>query len=624
MLRRLATGRRLAAVAVAGAVLTGCATAAAPGTAPTPGGSLPPVPASSGELAIDLVYPGEGATVAVRDSTFVFGNVGTGGATLTINGAAVDVAPNGGFLAFLPVPSDGAYELVARAGERTVTATRQVELPEAGGAPTFTEQGLVEGSVIPREAIMEMEGRPVEVRFRAVPGAFARLVLPDGTIVPLTERVVEERTTGFMLDRADRISGVSEYVATFPAQQVGGAAQGATIELIRGADTTRIPLEATVNVLPAHAPMTAVAASNRVDGMVIGTAVAGSGTPYHWFFPNGARLTVTGTRGGQHRVALTDDLEVWVDTGHVDLLPAGTPPPSGSVGTVSAVSHSDHVEVRLSLSERLPFRVEPREHGLTVIVYGAETRTNWMQYGDTDDGLIRLMEWEQVADDRYELDIELNEPFWGYLASYDGSAAVVRVRRPPTIDPARPLNGLYIGIDAGHPPGGAIGPTRLTEAEANLAISRELVAMLQARGARVLQTRPDTAAVGLGARPQEATDSSVHVLVSVHNNAFPDGVNPFERNGTSVFYNQVQSLSLARHMQVELLRELGLRDLGIARADLALVRPTWMPSVLTETMFLMVPQQEAALRNPAVQERIAEAHVRALEAFLREKLGPDR
>jgi N-acetylmuramoyl-L-alanine amidase len=33
----------------------------------------------------------------------------------------------------------------------------------------------------------------------------------------------------------------------------------------------------------------------------------------------------------------------------------------------------------------------------------------------------------------------------------------------------------------------------------------------------------------------------------------------------------------------------------------------------------MVPEQEAALRDSAVQERIARAHLRALERFLRER-----
>jgi N-acetylmuramoyl-L-alanine amidase len=43
-----------------------------------------------------------------------------------------------------------------------------------------------------------------------------------------------------------------------------------------------------------------------------------------------------------------------------------------------------------------------------------------------------------------------------------------------------------------------------------------------------------------------------------------------------------------------------------------------MPAVLTESMYMMFPEQEAALRDPAVQRRIAAAHFRAMEAFLRE------
>jgi N-acetylmuramoyl-L-alanine amidase len=207
---------------------------------------------------------------------------------------------------------------------------------------------------------------------------------------------------------------------------------------------------------------------------------------------------------------------------------------------------------------------------------------------------------------------------WGWLAEYDSEGTlVVRLRRPPPIDPEVPVRGLTIGVDAGHPPGGAIGPTRLTEAEANLGIARRLAELLEQRGARVLQTRPDSGAVALGERPLRATREGAHLLVSVHNNAFPDGVDPWENNGTSVFYNHGQSRELAMELQRELLREFGLRDLGVARADLALVRPTWMPAALTETMFLMVPRQEAALRDPTVRERIARAHLRGIEAFLR-------
>jgi N-acetylmuramoyl-L-alanine amidase len=78
-------------------------------------------------------------------------------------------------------------------------------------------------------------------------------------------------------------------------------------------------------------------------------------------------------------------------------------------------------------------------------------------------------------------------------------------------------------------------------------------------------------------------------------------------------------VELAQDLDREISHELGTLDLGVGRADLALARPTWMPAVLTETMYLMVPQQEAALRNPAVQQRIAEAHLRGLLQFLRSR-----
>src|SRR5690606_19888381 len=103
-----------------------------------------------------------------------------------------------------------------------------------------------------------------------------------------------------------------------------------------------------------------------------------------------------------------------------------------------------------------------------------------------------------------------------------------------------------------------------------------------------------------------------------HNNAFPDGVDPFENNGTSVYFNHTASGALAWAVHQELLGEMGLRDLGVGRADLHMARFTWSPAILTENAFMMIPEQEAFLRTPEGQRRIAEAHVRGLERWLRE------
>ena len=214
--------------------------------------------------------------------------------------------------------------------------------------------------------------------------------------------------------------------------------------------------------------------------------------------------------------------------------------------------------------------------------------------------------------------LSLAQPLWGWSAGYDAAGAlVVRIRRPPVVDAERPLAGLLVAVDAGHPPGGAVGPTGYTEAEANLGIARALERQLTAAGARVLMTRADDAPVPLGARPDSAEAAGAHLLVSIHNDAFPDGVNPFVNSGSGVYYYHPHAVLLAASILRELLGELGLRDLGLTRADLALARPSWMPAVLTESAFLMLPRQEAALADPAVQERIAAAHLRGIEAFVR-------
>jgi N-acetylmuramoyl-L-alanine amidase len=159
----------------------------------------------------------------------------------------------------------------------------------------------------------------------------------------------------------------------------------------------------------------------------------------------------------------------------------------------------------------------------------------------------------------------------------------------------------------------------LREAEANLAVALRLQHLLEAEGARVLMTRTSDVPLDLWPRVAIAERADADVLVSIHNNALPDGVDPFAHNGTSVYYNHPRSIPLARAIQSELLKALRLRDLGIGRGDLALVRGTWMPSVLTEGLFIMVPDQEAALRSPQGQELYARAVLAGLRKFLGEQ-----
>jgi N-acetylmuramoyl-L-alanine amidase len=258
--------------------------------------------------------------------------------------------------------------------------------------------------------------------------------------------------------------------------------------------------------------------------------------------------------------------------------------------------------------------VEQLPNALQLTLYGMRATTDIIRYPSTDT-LVRLVRWEPVAADRVVFTVELSRAPYGYLVMWRDGALVLRVRRPPAVDARRPLRGLTIAVDAGHPPGGATGPTGLYEAVAALEIARELERILTTRGATVRMIRTTDSAVALGDRPILARRAGAHALVSIHLNALPDGVNPFTSHGTGTYYFHPQSEPLARAVQAGMVRRMGLRDLGIYYDNLALVRPTWMPAVLCEGAFLMIPEQEAALRTAGFRRRYALGVADGLERY---------
>ncbi len=609
-------------------------------------GGLPPVPEVFGTLAIDVVYPAEGASLADVDSTFIFGTVGRGDASLTINGIPVDVAPNGAWLAYLPVPPDGTYQLSASAGGQTVSATRTVRLPEPP-LPSSAELHIIPNSVSPSGAVAGVRGETLQVRFRGTAGAEATLILPDGTTIPMTERQAIDRASGFMLERVQVEPGISEYVGTMilertiaspdpsiPAPPLvseadyvravaeqGGA--GIVVELRRGNEVVGEILPVAIGVLEVGSARYAVGATLRADSTVIGRRGTGADQAWDFFWPNGTVLPLDGARDGYYRVRLAPDITAWVLEDDVQLLPEGWVRPDAFVGpSIQLTPRTDATELNFALSERVPYRVVPHEQELVVEFYGATGRPAYVGYGQQDD-FVRLVSWDQPSDQVFRFRVQLSRPLWGYRARWSGTRLILDVRKPPVVDPSRPLQGIRVAVDAGHRNGegdtGAIGPTRLQEADATLAIVQRLIPKLRERGAEIVPIRTDETFLPLIERPLRAEAGDAHVFISIHFNAFPDGVDPFANHGTTSFYHWPHSLPLARHLQRELLAALGLPDRGVRFQNLGIPRTTWMPSVLTETLFMMLPEQEAALRDAEVQERIADAHRRAIEAFVLER-----
>lgn len=647
MVRGLSRGWVLGAgcwVLGSGAATLHAQTTPRPGTqhrAPSP--RLPTIPAARGPLQIRVIYPLPRQRITASDSTFVFGSVGNGDAGLTINGLPFEVAPNGAFLAWLPIPADTApvFRFVARLGADSVMDSLRVRMLDLVTNPD-TGLWVDRGSITPSGTVWVEPGEPLRVSVTATPNALVTLEQFGQPSILLVPDTSERITYGPFDTRVTRTPATeTRYVGVLPARPVGiplgdpptvprtppPAADSATGAIIRVATTAgaiQVPMRLRVGLIdPAHRPVVILdddtARLGNTDGAVAATPTP-SGT-FHWFFPNGTPATVSGRNENQVRLRLSETSSAWVDISSIaSALPDGTPDARGTLRLVRLAAQPGFVSARFALSRRVPFRVEEDGDRIMVRLYGTQVDMDWVQYGSTD-SLVERVTWDQATRDEGVVTFLLSKPVFGYRFRWDGSALILDIRRPPVISRAAPLRGRVIAIDPGHPPAGATGPTGLREAEANLAVGLVLQRMLERAGARVIMTRTTDTASGLYDRTNIAERGDAEVLVSIHNNAFPDGVNPWENNGTSTYYYQPRSERLARRVQEGLVRETGLRNLGFGRGDLALVRPTWMPAVLTEGAFLMIPEQENALRTPAFQQRYARAVMSGIEAWLRELAG---
>jgi N-acetylmuramoyl-L-alanine amidase len=239
-------------------------------------------------------------------------------------------------------------------------------------------------------------------------------------------------------------------------------------------------------------------AQNDTDATIIGRSTP-AGT-YKWMLVPGTIVQETGRSGDNVRVRFDSQLEVWVDSTSVRSLPAGYPSPRRTVSAMSLVPAPEWVDVVMPVSSPPPYLLEQDIDRITLTLYGTQATPDIIKFLQND-SLVRMINWVPDASDRIRISIELSQPPFGYLVLFDPARGfILRLRRPPRVSLARPLEGLTITVDPGHPPGGAIGPTALTEAAGVLPVAEKLRQMLEARGAKVVVTRTTMAAVDLHLR----------------------------------------------------------------------------------------------------------------------------
>jgi N-acetylmuramoyl-L-alanine amidase len=332
---------------------------------------------------------------------------------------------------------------------------------------------------------------------------------------------------------------------------------------------------------------------------------------------SGIRLAITGKHGNQYRIALSPGNEAWIAAGNVDLIPRGARLPAALTENWNVYGDDKYDYVTVGIPLRLPYTstTEPDPTRIYVDLYGATSNTNWIiQQLTTRE--IKNVYYTEPSTGVFRITIELrHKQIWGYEIGYSPSGLVIKVRRQPE---KLKVKALTFALDAGHGGDnlGALGSTGAFEKDINLAVVKELKALLEDRGARVVLTRESDADVTMADRVRKVVTSGADMLISIHSNSIGLTTNPENTRGTATFYKHIcyRPLSLAIVKQV---LKTGLPLFGnVGSFNFSLNAPTELPNVLVEMAFVSNPLDEMSLTDPEFRHKIAERIVDGVEDFL--------
>ena len=194
----------------------------------------------------------------------------------------------------------------------------------------------------------------------------------------------------------------------------------------------------------------------------------------------------------------------------------------------------------------------------------------------------------------------------------------------PDIDNS--YSGETVAIDAGHgsPDPGCIGEMGTKEKDITLDIARRVEESLQSSGTNVIMTRPgENEAESLLKITDIANRAKADIFVSIHINAAGDttlgGTMTFVHSGSSAGTRIQESNRLAKNIQSELVKGIGLKDMGVRYANFAVLRTSNMPAVLCELAFMSNPAEEKKINTDSFRNKAAEAIVKGIGLYFSER-----
>jgi N-acetylmuramoyl-L-alanine amidase len=583
---------------------------------------------------IEIIYPHPAHTLRlVGAPIYLIGTIPYENAELTVNDAEALIDSDGAFIAYAePRFRDGkvAFDFeIARAGETAVVPILYEFIPAPATLPDAPLRFDDARKTTPLYDQTVRVGETVRVEVKATPGARATFTV---------EGVEGEFPMVETTERINYLYGDAVFGAGFTGmdEEIGGVYQGAarilepldsarvSVRLEKNGERIDTTLEATISTLDSRVPR--IVRTKELPNWT--TARTKPGLGYLMFIPGGVPLEVTGRTGEYLASEVAAGKTIHVPASFVVEEPLGTPPPEASIDVARISDAGEKAIVEFGFDERVPYSIEQLESPQRLVFrfFNVWTNIDWIRherdYDEDRAPFVREATWSQPRDGEFVFTLLLDQKtHWGYKTEYDGSTLRATINKPAKrrssfLGLGSQLEGRHIAVDPGHnPESGAVGPRGTLEKDVDYVLAERLREAFEERGAIVELTRERDEELPLRERKARVNEIDPEIVISVHNNAVPQGVDATTYNGSSTYYYYRQAKPLAELIHRRFNERLGLRDHGFYYGNLYMCRIPESISLLVEPAFMSIPEQERLLTTDEFQEKIVEAIVESFEEF---------
>jgi N-acetylmuramoyl-L-alanine amidase len=315
-------------------------------------------------------------------------------------------------------------------------------------------------------------------------------------------------------------------------------------------------------------------------------------------------VEITGETADFYRLRLTDGKIAWAEKDFFSV-PQKRKTPQNRIKNISVREEPAKTLIKIENTRRVSFTARERKNSFDISLYysgGAAVKVFYKK----------------------------GQILWGCNYKWRSNDLIFEFYHQPLLpaaDAAKPLKGLKVFLDPGHSPKQIYAgeskpsPHGLWEYKFNYKIALAARRALAVLGARVILSKTLAEQMPLQLRAQKAKDSGAHIFISLHNNSWPDNVNPLKRkNGSEIYYYHPHSAALARAIDASYARNIPLPSEGVKHGDFYVLRNTpQIPAVLIENAYISLPQHEELLMKPSFIKRLADAITGGVLGFFKHK-----